>query len=138
MRWLLLNMRIYIKPTGTGHTSLRQATHYIGCSQSMRWLLLNNTWGLTLRSGLVCANQQRELLPSQLPNTDNRQPESRPHHGFYRLLSLTDDWLICLSCVHTLCCHPVVGIILFALRSLRLHVQTCVHSRNRPAHPSLT
>ena len=41
------------KPTGTGRTSLRQATPYIGRSQSMRWLLLDNTWGLTLQSGLV-------------------------------------------------------------------------------------
>ena len=39
---------------------------------------------------------------------------AQPHNGFYRDLSLTDDWLICLSCDHTWCCHPVVGNIPFA------------------------
>ena len=63
--------------------------------------------------GQACGvNQQRELLPSQ-PNTDNR-PRAQAHYGFYRDLSLTDDWLISLSCDHTWCCHPVVGNIPFA------------------------
>ena len=66
--------------------------------------------------------------------TQTTEPQAQPHHGFYRLSSLTGDWLICLSCDHTWCCHPVVDNIPFAPRSLRLHVQTCVQCRNRPAH----
>ena len=120
----------------TGRTSLRQVTHYIGRTQSVRWLLLSNTWGSTLGSGLWCESVERALTFA----TQHRQQtnEASPHNGFYRHLFLTDDWLICLSCDHTWCCHPVVGNIPFAPRSLRLHVQTCVHCRNRPAHPSLT
>ena len=60
--------------TGTGHTSLWQATHYIGRSQSVRWLLLNNTWGLTLRSGLVCEAAERTLTFAITHKTQTPRP----------------------------------------------------------------
>ena len=64
----------YTKPTGTGHTSLWQATRYIGCSRSVRWLLLNNTWGLTLRSGLVCKAAERTLTFAITHKTQTARP----------------------------------------------------------------
>ena len=122
-------MRIYYNPWTSGaHPSGRLP---LGRTQSMRWLLLSTTWGSTLGSGLLCESVERALTFAQ---TTNQRPRAQAHNGFYRDLSLTDDWLICLSCDHTWCCHPVVGNIPFAPRSLRLHIQTCVHCRNRPTH----
>ena len=103
----------YTKPMDTGRTSLRQATHYIGRTQSMRWLLLSTTWGSTLGSGLWCKSVEKALTFATQQQTNDR-PWAQAHNGFYRDLSLTDDWLICLSCDHTWCCHPVVGNIPFA------------------------
>ena len=65
----------------------------------------------------------------QIPT--RHRPRGQPHHGFYRLLSLTRYWLICLSGDHTRCCLLVVGIIPFAPRS---HTQSCACYKNRPAH----
>ena len=109
MRWLLLSMRIYYNPWTSGaHPSGRLP---LGRTQSMRWLLLSTTWGSTLGSGLWCESVERALTFAQ---TTNQRPRAQAHNGFYRDLSLTDDWLICLSCDHSWCCHPVVGNIPFA------------------------
>ena len=100
---------IYYNPWTLGaHPSGRLP---VGRTQSMRWLLLSTTWGSTMGSGLWCKSVERALTFAQ---TTNQRPRAQAHNGFYRDLSLTDDWLICLSCDHTWCCHPVVGNIPFA------------------------
>ena len=109
LRRLLLSMRIYYNPWAQGaHPSGRLP---LGCTQSMRWLLLSTTWGSTWGSGLCCESAESSYLRN--PTQTNR-PRAPAHCCLYRDLSLTDDWLICLSCDHTWCCHPVVGNIPFA------------------------
>ena len=110
LRRLLLTMRIYYNNPWTlgAHPSGRLP---IGRTQSVKWLLLRTTWGSTLGSGLWCESVERALTFAQ---TTNQRPRAQAHNGFYRDLSLTDDWLICLSCDHTWCCHQVVGNIPFA------------------------
>ena len=109
LRRLLLTVRLYYNPCTQGaHLSGRLP---IGCTQSMRGQLLSAAWGSTLGSGLLCESVERALTFTQ---TTNQRPRAQAHNGFYRDLSLTDDWLICLSCDHTWCCHQVVGNIPFA------------------------
>ena len=109
LRRLLLTVRLYYNPCTQGaHLSGRLP---IGRTQSMRGQLLSAAWGSTLGSGLLCESVERALTFTQ---TTNQRPRAQAHNGFYRDLSLTDDWLICLSCDHTWCCHQVVGNIPFA------------------------
>ena len=105
LRRLLLTMRIYYNPWTSGaHPSGRLP---IGRTQSMRWLLLSTAWGVDLGvRPVVQISRERALTFAQ---TTNQRPRAQAHNGFYSDLSLTDDWLICLSCDHTWCCHPVVG-----------------------------
>ena len=110
LRRLLLTVRIYYNNPWTqgAHLSGRLP---IGHTQSMRGQLLSAAWGSTLGSGLLCESVERALTFTQ---TTNQRPRAQAHNGFYRDLSLTDDWLICLSCDRTWCCHQVVGNIPFA------------------------
>ena len=109
LRRLLLTVRLYYNPCTQGaHLSGRLP---IGRTQSMRGQLLSAAWGSTLGSGLLCESVERALTFTQ---TTNQRPRAQAHNGFYRDLSLTDDWLICLSCDRTWCCHQVVGNIPFA------------------------
>ena len=99
-----------LQPMDIGCSTLRQATtwvhtihevaapqYYMGVDPGVRPVL----W-----------ISRDEFLPSQ--QTNDQRPWAQAHYCLYRDLSLTDDWLICLSCDHTWCCHPVVGNIPFA------------------------
>ena len=61
-----------LQPMGIGRTSLRQAT--TRRTQSMRWLLLSTTWGLTLGPGLCCESAERVLTFA----TQHRQQTTSP------------------------------------------------------------
>ena len=64
-------MRIYYNPWTSGaHPSGRLP---LGRTQSMRWLLLSTTWGLTLGSGLLC-----ESVESSYLHTDNKPKTTSP------------------------------------------------------------